>query len=111
MPNYTERNLFQNRLAKLTLFALIVLVLLMVAVSWLMTRGVADEKATVPTADSPSASQLPLENRTEPTNPNVTGGSSGAGNAVSNDPNVGTPSPAGGVDTNQVPAGDSSSPQ
>ena len=37
----------------------------------------------------------------EPTNPNVTGGSSGAGTGTSNDDSNTTPSPAGGVDTNQ----------
>lgn len=39
----------------------------------------------------------------EPANPNVTGGSSGVGTGTSNDNAVQTPSPAGGVDTNQAP--------
>ena len=85
-----------KRTVKWSIVLIILLILLIIGVSWILTRGV-DDDTNVPA--------VPTQNPTnvvpsEPSNPNVTGGSSGAGTGQTNDPNTGTPSPAGGVDTN-----------
>jgi hypothetical protein len=76
----------------------VAILLLMLIFSWLLTKGVEDSSYNSPedTNVQKSSDKIP----TEPSNSNVTGGSSGAGTGTSNDASVETPSPAGGVDTN-----------
>lgn len=99
------RNFSTKKLIILTMVVVIGILVFIALASWIITRGVEDNAANVPTIDNSTNQQAPQPIPAEPSNPNVTGGSSGAGNTTSNDPSIGTPSPAGGVDTNQVPAG------
>lgn len=100
-----------GRALKLSIIVIILVIALLLFVSWLMTRGTEDNRYSEPGTADTSNAQPSDTIPAEPANPNVTGGSSGAGNAVPNDPGVETPSPAGGVDTNQVPAGGTSPSQ
>jgi hypothetical protein len=78
-----------------TILVVITMIIILLIASWILTRGVEDE--TVPTAPSATESN---GSPPAPTNPGSTGGTSGGGNETPNDPSAGTPSPAGGVDTN-----------
>lgn len=100
-----------KRALKLSIVVIILVIATLLFISWLMTRGAEDNRYSEPGTNDPTNAQPSESIPPEPTNPNVTGGSSGAGNAVPNDPGVETPSPAGGVDTNQVPAGGTSGGQ
>lgn len=77
------------------LLAVIALVIAGLAVIWARENAselqtIRDAQTTTREADPPPA----------PANPNVTGGSDGVGTQQSNDEDIETPSPAGGIDTN-----------
>lgn len=57
-----------------------------------------DSDSTQQNTDSQSAEPTTTQ-PAEPVNPNTTGGSDGVGTGTSNDQSIPTPSPAGGVDT------------
>ena len=92
------------------ILGIILAILLVLLFLWLAMRGSGQNNGyNQPAVEAPSTNQPnnadPGPNAgepTEPTNPNVTGGSSGAGNTQSNDAETPTPSPAGGVDTNNT---------
>jgi hypothetical protein len=86
-----------------TVAFVVFVILVLVAISWILSRGVNDEanQKAPGSSSTQSSGSIPQE----PSNPNVTGGNSGAGTGNSNDSNVPTPSPAGGTDANGVPAG------
>lgn len=107
MPDRSE-SVPKINIAVMTVVVIIIIALFLFVISWLMTRGVADNNSSLPASNDQANEQLVPEDRIEPTNPNVTGGSSGVGEGESNDPSIEKPSPAGGVDTNQVPAGGTS---
>ncbi|MBW3568577.1 hypothetical protein KY385_00395 [Candidatus Parcubacteria bacterium] len=94
----------RQKVLKPVIAVIVIVIILLFAFSWLLTRGVEDGRDKERGSSEQSTETVPPE----PTDPNVTGGSDGAGNNTSNDPELGRPSPAGGVDTNQVPVGDSS---
>jgi hypothetical protein len=100
--------LHTHKTVALTVATVIAIILLLFTFSWLISRGVNLNRTTLPPEKQSSPSSDTIQN--EPSNPNVTGGSTGAGNTNSNDPSIQIPSPAGGVDTNNVPAGGTSSP-
>lgn len=77
---------------------LIIIIAILLAGSWILTKGVGE---------SNTAEQAPQSTPKEPANQygTGTGGSSGVGTGAPNDPNTGSDSPAGGTDTNQVPSG------
>lgn len=105
----TEPNNTQQKILMPTIFVILLVIAALIAFSWFLTRGLEDDQAV----ESNISPTRPSEyTETAPTNPNVTGGSDGTGSETerSNDPNIETPSPAGGVDTNNIPAGESSSP-
>lgn len=90
---------------KLVMPTIVIVILIAIALligSWVLSRGIGSDSSTnEPTTEQPKS--LPQnQNIAEPTNPNVTGGSTGAGTNTSNDPNASPPSPAGGADTNNV---------
>lgn len=97
----------ERKILKPTIIIILLVILVLVAFSWFLTRGVENNQ----TIESNTSPERPAEpDLTAPTNPNVTGGSDGTGTETerSNDPDIETPSPAGGVDTNGVPAGGTS---
>lgn len=100
LPNDTVES---KRAPVIVAIVLIGIVLALLAASWVLTRGVADED---PNQQIPA--NAPTPGQAVPNQPSgasqSTGGSSGGGTGTSNDPSVVTPSPAGGVDTNGVPA-------
>ncbi len=99
-----------RKVLKLSIMVIVLIIAVLGAVSWLLTRGVENNRYNEPGTRDSSNTQPAGPTPAEPANPNVTGGSSGAGTGNSNDPGTVTPSPAGGIDTNQVPAGGSSNP-
>lgn len=103
---YYSANSNRAHPVRVALLVVVAILITLFVISWLMTRGVEDSPKTDTSAPQP-VQTVPVES----TNPNVTGGSSGAGTNTSNDPNVQSPSPAGGVATNQVPAGGTSPAQ
>lgn len=79
----------------IVLFLFIIVVLFIF--SWLLTRGVNDDnREAVPTSENSKPEPSTVQKGT--------GGNTGAGTNTSNDPNIPTPSPAGGIDTNNIPA-------
>lgn len=86
-----------------SLVFIVVILLLMLAFSWLLTKGIDDEPYNTP--EKTNVQQQFSDNApSEPSSSNITGGSDGVGTGQSNDTSVETPSPAGGVDTNGDPA-------
>lgn len=110
MPDTTPDN-SDKRALKLSIAVIVLVIGALLFISWLMTRGAEDNRYSEPRTNDSTNAQPSDTIPPEPTNPNVTGGSSGAGNVAPNDPNVQPPSPAGGVDTNQIPAGGTSDSQ
>lgn len=82
------------------LFAFIFITLIIAGIiiffSWIMTRGVVDTPPDTEENSSQTTSE-PVE--TDPDETNVEGSDTGAGTGQPNDEDVQTPSPAGGVDT------------
>lgn len=81
--------------------AIIAVIIAITALVWVI---MADGKArdAPKKAETSQESEVPNEANvpSEPSNPNVTGGSTGVGTGTGNDSPSETPSPAGGVDTN-----------
>lgn len=100
MSDTPQRNVLKPAIA-----VVLVVIIVLIAFSWFLTRGVEDRQDNERESNVQSTETIPPE----PTDPNVTGGSDGAGTNTTNDPSLERPSPAGGVDTNQIPAGGSSS--
>lgn len=101
MPQ-TIRNYSDKTFIGLTLVVILVLIIILLAGSWVLTRGVENGN---------SAEQAPESGPSGPANMQGTGGGSGVGSGANNDPNEPAPSsPAGGVDTNQIPSGSVSPP-
>lgn len=90
-----------RRLSPTGAVAIVVMILVILfLISWILTRGVEDD----PQRQNQIPANSPTSGQAVPNQPSnsaeSTGGSSAAGTGNSNDPAIGTPSPAGGVDTN-----------
>ncbi len=87
-----------------TLVVAVLVIFLVVLAIMILANGTDDPTYNQPKEannNNQSTDKVPQE----PSNPNVTGGSTGVGNPTSNDPNnAPIPSPAGGTDANNVPA-------
>lgn len=94
----------ENKNSQALTVILIVMTVLVVLGGILIIQATRDDEQN-PESSSQTAPATPEPDQNipaEPTNPNVTGGSSGAGTGTSNDPSAPTPSPAGGVDANNT---------
>lgn len=79
---------------------------MLLAATWLLAKGMVGDRFIGEDINDSSTVERPAPPfPAEPTNPNVTGGSDGVGDSISNDPDLQRPSSAGGVDTNQIPPG------
>ncbi len=93
-----RRDYSDKHIARLTAAIVLGVIAILLSMSWIMTRGVADD-----TDKQPTPQNIPVNTNSPGTG---TGGSSGVGTGANNDVNETVPgSPAGGVDTNQAPSG------
>ncbi|HYF97048.1 MAG TPA: hypothetical protein VD947_03345 [Patescibacteria group bacterium] len=96
MPHRNYIRITKNKSGGFVFTIVILIVVAIIAVAWIIIINNRDDEPVNPNAE-PTTTQ-PVE----PTTPNTTGGSTGTGNDTSNDESIETPSPAGGVDTNNI---------